>query len=79
MNDRLRWRFWIETGMGVVSAVLALFTIVRKDWIEIVFNVDPDQHNGSLEWLIVGAAVAIALTSASLARREWRRRLAVSA
>jgi len=74
MNADARWRFWFETGLATLSGLLAIVTIVRKDWIETVFGVDPDQHSGSLEWLIVVVALAIAVASASLARREWTRR-----
>ncbi len=75
MSGRLSWRFWLETVMGVASGALAVLTIIWSDWIELVFNIDPDQHNGSAEWLIVAIAVAVALASALLARREWRRAL----
>ena len=78
MNEGLRRRFWVETGMALVSSALVLLTIVWKDWIELVLKVDPDAHGGSVEWLIVAVAVAITLTSLALARLEWSRRAAVS-
>jgi hypothetical protein len=66
-------RFWIALVLGLVSAIFAILTLVWKDWIEIVFGVDPDHHNGSAEWLIVAIAAAIAAGSLILARFDWRR------
>ncbi len=73
MNDRLRRRFWVESGVALSNGVLVLLTIFWKNWIEIVFRVDPDANSGSLEWLIVFVALALTLTLAALARHEWRR------
>ena len=73
MRDGLRRRFWIETGMALASGVVFLLTVLWKDWIEIVFRVDPDQYSGSTEWLIVFVSVAITVTMVALARSEWRR------
>jgi len=78
MAERIRLRFWIETGLALLSSVLALVTILHRDWIETVFGIDPDQHNGAVEWMIICLAVAIAVSSVTLARRE-RRREAIAA
>ncbi len=79
MKDRLRPRFWIETVMSMGSFVFALLTLLWKDWIELVFRVDPDAHSGSLEMTIVLVAIAITIATAVLARVEWRRRKAAIA
>jgi hypothetical protein len=50
-----------------------VLTLVWKDWIEIVFRVDPDQHSGSLEWLIVLIPAATSLVLAMAGRKEWRQ------
>ena len=42
-------------------------------WIEIVFGVDPDGGDGSLEWFIVAALALVAVIFAAMARVEWRR------
>ena len=70
-----RARFWIEASLGAAAAVLAAVTVVRRDWIEAVFHVDPDAHGGSLEWLVVLALLfaASALTAAACA--TWRPRV----
>jgi len=72
MRYTVRHRFWTELALGIASAVATIVTLVAKDWIEIVFRVDPDQHNGSLEWLIVLAFAASTLLLLAAAVREWR-------
>jgi hypothetical protein len=79
MKDRLRTRFWVEAGFATLSLIFAVLTLVWKDWIEIVFRVDPDQHSGSLEWLIAFGALAIAVIIAAAARSEWRHTAAATA
>ena len=73
MSKGLSRRFWTESVLACITGVLAVLTAAWRAWIEGIFGVDPDHHNGSLEWiLVVGCAVATALLVA-LARREWRR------
>ena len=73
MGRHLRTRFWLETGAAVALTLLAVITLVWRDWIEIVFHVDPDQHSGSLEWFIVMALAVLAAALSVMGRREWRR------
>jgi len=73
MRNALRWRFWLETGMAIVTSVLCAITLVQRDWIEFVFGVDPDNSSGALEWLIVGAFMVVTIMLFTLARYEWRR------
>ena len=77
MRNPLRRRFWLETGMAIVTGILLVITLVWRDWIEVVFGVDPDQGNGTLEWLIVGALLVVTITLFTLAGYEWRRIRAV--
>ena len=70
---RLSGRFWVEAGLGLASIVLATLTLAWRDWIEIVFKVDPDHHSGSLEWIIVAIAVAVTVITFAAARIEWRK------
>ncbi len=79
MSDRLRPRFWVESVMATASFVFAMLTLLWKDWIELVFRVDPDHHSGSLEMTIVLSAIAITVAAAILARVEWRRHIAAAA
>ena len=73
MSKGLRRRFWAEMGLGLASAVFVLLTLLWKDWVEIVFKVDPDHHSGSLEWTIVAVAVAVTVAALAAARFEWRK------
>jgi hypothetical protein len=73
MRNALRRRFWLETGLAIITGILFIITLVQRDWIEIVFNVDPDNYNGSFEWLIVGVLLVVTLTLFTLASYEWRR------
>ena len=74
MNDtRVRARFWIETILASASAALGLLTLVQRDWIEALFGVDPDRHNGTAEWIVVAVLLAVAVVSGRLARVEYAR------
>jgi len=73
LRERLSGRFWVELGLGLASTVFAVLTLAWKDWVEIVFKVDPDHHSGSLEWTIVAVAVALTVIALAAARFEWRK------
>lgn len=73
MRKALRGRFWLETGMAIMTTILLVITLVWQSWIEIIFNVDPDQGSGLLEWLIVGALLVMTIALFVLARYEWRK------
>jgi hypothetical protein len=68
-----RRRFWLETVLASVTGILCLVTLVSREWIEILFNVDPDGGDGSLEWAIVAVLFAVTLILSAMARAEWRR------
>ena len=79
MKNTLRLRFWLETGMAIVTGIVFVITLVQRDWIETLFKIDPDSGGGTLEWLIVAALLAITVTLFALASYEWRRtRAAIS-
>jgi hypothetical protein len=73
MKRYLTPAFWIELALAGISAFLAIITVLWPDWIELVFNVDPDLGNGSLERAIVGLAFVLTIVFVALAHREWRR------
>jgi hypothetical protein len=50
-----------------------VLTLFWRDWIEVVFGVDPDGRSGALEFVIAAALLLGAAASAVLARAEWRR------
>jgi hypothetical protein len=68
-----RRRFLTETALAAASAVFTLLTLLWKDWIELVFRVDPDGGSGALEWATAAAALALALLFGALARRDRPR------
>jgi len=55
-----------------VTGLLALVTVFWRDWIEVT-GWEPDHHNGTVEWLIVGVLATVTVFAALLARIEWRR------
>lgn len=69
----LRPRFWMEAVLGSLSGLLFVITLVRRDWIELLFDVEPDAGSGALEWLIVAVTALVAVLCAVGARAEWRR------
>ena len=70
---RLSRGFWLEFVVASTTGLLAALTAVWPAWIEGVFGVDPDHHNGSVEWAVVLVCAVVAVPFAGLARREWRR------
>ncbi|HYB00113.1 MAG TPA: hypothetical protein VED37_07830 [Ktedonobacteraceae bacterium] len=73
MRKALRGRFWLETGLAIVTGVLFVITLVWHNWAEIIFHIDPDQGNGLFEWLVVGAFLVATIMLIVLARFEWRK------
>jgi hypothetical protein len=66
----------LELGLAVASAALAVVTLISREWIELVFGVDPDGGSGSLEWLIVASLLALSIAMYAIAR--WERRALVT-
>jgi hypothetical protein len=69
---QLRLRFWGEAILGLTGLALAVATIFRREWIELLVGVDPDHGNGSVEWLVVGVLLLASISFAVAARLEWR-------
>lgn len=74
-----RTRFWIEVTLATLSGIFFLMTVLWRDWIEIIFGIDPDNGDGSAEWKIAIGAAALTVVFAVLARIEWRRLTATTA
>lgn len=66
----------IELALAIVSACLFVLTLVTREWIELVFEVEPDGGSGTLEWAIAFAFLLAAVALSLLARRD--RRLATA-
>jgi hypothetical protein len=65
-------RFWAEVIVGATTGLLYIATPFRPDWIEAICAFDPDQHDGSVEWMIVMALLVVTL--AMLGALPWRVR-----
>ncbi len=76
MRRNFRPLFWIEVGLAAITGLLALITPVFPDWIEAVSGWDPDQHDGSVEWMIVAGLFVVMIALAAAATLEWRRTVA---
>jgi len=73
MQRQLSAAFWIELALSLVSAFLTALTVAWPDWIEGIFEVDPDAGTGSSEWGITLAFVVATVMLAALTGRTWRR------
>ena len=55
-------RFWAQVVVGGTAGVLFVVTPFRADWIEAICGgFDPDQHSGSIEWIIIMAMLVVTL------------------
>lgn len=72
-------RYRIEFALAAVSAFLFLLTLITREWIEIVFGVEPDGGSGALERAVALAFLAAAACLFTLARRDRRRALPAGA
>jgi hypothetical protein len=73
VRRRLLRRYWAEVAASIASALLFLLTLARPDWIEAIFEVEPDGESGELEWGLVAVPLASTLAFSSLAWRERHR------
>jgi hypothetical protein len=67
----MRRRFYVEAVLAGLLGALTVLTLITADWIEVVFGVDPDGGNGSLEWALVAV---LAVATAALSLTAWRER-----
>ena len=73
MLGRPRKRFWVETILACLSGGLTALTLIWHNWIELLFEVEPDGGDGSFEWALVVVLLAATVVFSVLARIEWRR------
>lgn len=69
----LRIRARLEMAAALAAGILGILTIFWHDWIEILTGLDPDRHNGGVEWIPVAALLVVALTAGMAARRHWEQ------
>jgi hypothetical protein len=62
----------LEAIVALCAGILGILTIFWHDWIEVLTGWDPDQHNGTAEWVVVGGLLAVAVMMGLVARRHWR-------
>ena len=73
-----RIRYWIEVGLAVLAAGLAVLTLITREWIELLSGIDPDKGSGALEWAVVIALFVASAALALVARWDRKRRSAVA-
>jgi hypothetical protein len=71
-------RFWIPAILACLTGILTLITPIFPDWIEVISGWDPDQHDGSVESMIVIALFIVTAWLMGLAVVEWRRTAATT-
>lgn len=74
----VRIRFWIEVALAVMAAGLAVLTLITREWIELLFGIDPDQGSGALEWALVAALFVASVALALIARWDRNRHIAIA-
>lgn len=65
-------RISFETAIALFAGILGILTVFWHDWIEGLSGLDPDQHSGAFEWLIVVVLLGTAAALGGVARRDWR-------
>jgi hypothetical protein len=73
MTSNVRMRFWAEAGLAALCGFLAILTLFTRDWVEALTGFDPDNHNGSFEWMIVAALLLVCILFSIAARADWHR------
>jgi undecaprenyl pyrophosphate phosphatase UppP len=74
---RSKIRVRLEVTVALCAGILGILTIFWHDWIEVLTGWDPDQHNGTVEWVVVVGLLAVAVVMGLVARRHWRLPAAV--
>lgn len=69
---RSKVRAQLETAVALLAGILGILTIFWHDWIEALTGWDPDQHNGTVEWIVVVGLLAVSAAIGLVARRHWR-------
>jgi uncharacterized membrane protein SirB2 len=69
----MKARIWIELASGAVGAALAFVSSLWPQWIEMLFDAEPDGGSGEAEWLVTALFLLVAVVSFALAGFERRR------
>jgi hypothetical protein len=58
--------------VALCAGILGILTIFWHDWIEALTGWDPDQQNGTVEWIVVAGLLAVAVAMGLVAHRHWK-------
>ena len=72
MKSRRRQRMHIEVVVAILFALFAVMTIMDPQWIELLFEFDPDRGSGEAEWGITVAFGVASLVASLRAGRDRR-------
>jgi hypothetical protein len=70
---RTEKRFLAEAGVMTAFSLLAIFTALNHNWIELAFNVDPDSGSGWIEWALVAVPALGCALGAAAAYHGWSK------
>jgi O-antigen/teichoic acid export membrane protein len=73
INEKINTSFWIKVSLALLTGTLLVVTLISREWIEIVFGIEPDGGSGALEWAIVAALFLATVVVTLSARSEWIR------
>jgi undecaprenyl pyrophosphate phosphatase UppP len=62
----------LEIAVALGAGILGILTTFWHDWIEALTGWDPDQHSGSVEWVVVVALLVVAVAMGLVAHRHWK-------
>lgn len=65
-------RLGLQAALTALFGVLAVLTLVKPDWIEWAFKIDPDRGSGALEWVIVIVLAVGCVASGVATGITWR-------
>ena len=63
---------WAKALIATANAIVGGMTLLWRDWIEVVFHIDPDSHSGAAEWSLVIATLAASVLFAYSAAQDRR-------
>jgi len=64
--------------LATLAAGLAILSLITREWIELLFGIDPDHGSGALEWAVVGGLLVTSLALALVAAWDRKRQIAIS-
>ena len=79
MSRKQRTLIAVEIALAALVGLLAIVSLLWRDWIELVFRWDPDHHGGSAELLIIVGLAAVSLVLGAAARWQTVRYRRVAA